>query len=97
VDWKEIVSVSRPRYPAEEIARRGQALYEREIRARVEPGNRGKILVIDIETGEYELDEDHLAALRRARARNADAELYALRIGYPALGRIGGCLRPNGP
>jgi hypothetical protein len=85
--------MSRPRYPAEEIARRGEEIYEREIRARVEPDHRGKVVVIDIESGDYELDDDHLAAVRRARARNANAELYALRVGYPALGRIGGRLK----
>ena len=82
--------MSHPPYSAEEIARRGEALYEREIRPQVEADNRGKILVVDIETGEYEIDADHLTAVRRARVKNPDAVLYALRIGYPALARIGG-------
>jgi hypothetical protein len=73
--------MSQPRSPADEIARRGEALYERELRAKIEPGNEGKILVINIDTGEYELDDDHLAAVRRLRARDGDAELYALRRG----------------
>ena len=81
------------RYTPEEIARRGEELYDQQIRQKVEPGNLGKILVLDIETGEYEIDEDHLAANRRARARRPDAVLYGLRIGYPALGKIGGSWR----
>jgi hypothetical protein len=79
-----------PRYSKEEIVRRGEELYQQGIRQKVEPGNKGKILVIDIETGEYEIDSDHLAANRRARAKHPDAALYGLRIGYPALGKIGG-------
>jgi hypothetical protein len=77
------------RYSAEEVARRAKQIYEERIRAQVETGNKGKVLVIDIETGEYELDQDHLVAAKRALARHPGAALFALRIGYPAMGRIG--------
>src|SRR5438046_5700544 len=44
-----------PRISSEEIDRRGQELYERQIRDHVETQeNLGKQIVIDIETGEYE-------------------------------------------
>jgi len=56
----------------------------------VEPGNRGKIVVINVETGAYEMDDDHLTAVQRARAKNPDALLYSLRIGFPAVDKIGG-------
>ena len=79
-----------PRYSTEEIVRRGEELYEDGIRAKVEQGNTGKILVIDIETGDYEIDDDHLQATRRALAKHPGAALYSLRIGYPSLGKIGG-------
>lgn len=79
-----------PRYSNEEIVRRGEEIYERDLRARLEPGNVGKVVVIDIETGQYELDEDEVAAARRAQARNPGAALYGTRIGYPALAKIGG-------
>jgi len=79
-----------PRYSAEEIVRRGKALYDESIRDAVEEGNHGKYLVVDIETGGYEVDEDQLAASERALARHAGAALYGMRIGYRAAGRIGG-------
>lgn len=81
--------MAHPRYTSEEIVQRGKTLYEREFRSKVEGGNKGKVLVIDIETGDYEIDEDHLAAAERALARRPDAPLFAMRIGYPSLGRIG--------
>ena len=81
--------MSHPRYTSEEIARRGQALYEERLRAEVDARDRGKFLVLDIETGEYELDVDELAALQRAKRKNPDAVLYILRVGYPAAYRIG--------
>ena len=77
-----------PTYTVDEIVERGMALYERAIRSKVEEGNKGKFLVINIETGEYEIDSSHLAASDRAAARHPDAPLFAMRIGYPALGRI---------
>jgi hypothetical protein len=82
--------MSHPRYSSDEIARRGQALYDQDIRVQVEAAHRGKFLVLDIETGEYELDESELAALQRAKAKNPGAALYILRIGYSAAYRLGG-------
>ena len=74
-----------------EVVRRGKEWYENEIRAEVdEEKDWGKPLVIDINTGHYEIDEDELAAARRAFARNPDAELYFMRIGFPAFGKMGG-------
>ena len=74
---------------AKEIVQRGKALYEQQIRTAVEAGNAGKVLVINVDTGEYEMDSDHLTASMRAAARFPGAALYAMRIGAPALGRIG--------
>jgi hypothetical protein len=78
-------------YPPGEIVRIGKELYEREVRPKVETDeNVGKILVLDIESGEYVVDDDHVTAMRRAHAQHPDGAFYHLRIGYPALGRMGG-------
>ncbi len=77
-------------YTAEEVAVRGEALYEQGIRAHVEAPHKGKFLVVDIETGDYEIDADDLAATKRALAKRSDAVLYGLRIGYPTAYRLGG-------
>ncbi len=81
--------MAHPLYSREEIIRRGKTLYEQKLRPQVETGNTGKVLVINVETGEYELDTDHLAASDRAAAKYPGAPLYAMRIGSPALGRLG--------
>jgi hypothetical protein len=73
----------------DEIANRAKALYESRIRGEVEVLHGGKYLVIDVESGDYEIDENHLAASDRAHARHPDGQFFAMRIGYPALGRIG--------
>jgi hypothetical protein len=45
------MATRQPRYSKEEFARRGNEIYESQMRQQVEEGNYGKIVVIDIETG----------------------------------------------
>lgn len=80
--------MSHIRYSSNEIAERGQALYDRDIRDKLDASARGKFLALDIETGEYVIDADERAALKRARAKHPDAAVYLLRIGYPTAYRL---------
>jgi hypothetical protein len=78
-----------PRFSSDEIVERGQALYDQQIREKVEPQQNGKFLVLDIETGEFEIDPDSVAALERATAKHPDAPLYLLRVGFPTAVTLG--------
>ncbi len=60
--------VPKPRYSKEEFARRGDEIYDRDISPHVGPNDEGKFVVIDIETGAYEIDQDELAASDRLLA-----------------------------
>ena len=40
----------------QQIGQRGQALYDQKIRPQVEQAHRGKLLVLDVNTGYYEID-----------------------------------------
>ena len=71
---------TQPRYSKEEFARRGDAIYERELRSVLEKGNDGKFVAIDIETGAYEVDADELAASDRLLARVPNAQIWLRRI-----------------
>ena len=82
-----------PRYSKEEFARRGDEIYERDVRPHVEAGNEGKFVVIDIETGAYEIDVDELTASDRLLARNPDAQIWVTRIGSRYARRFG--VRPQ--
>jgi hypothetical protein len=83
-----------PKFTSEEVTRRGQALYEEKIRARVEtPENIGKLVSIDVETGDYEIGDDaSLDAPRRLHARHQGAAIHTVRIGYNAVYALGGAL-----
>ena len=83
------MSVQQPRSSAEEVARRGDELYERTIRAQVEATHHGKVVAIDIETGAYAVDDNALAAARRLRAQYPEAEVWFVRVGHRALHHIG--------
>lgn len=82
---------NQPRYSKEEFAQRGDALYERKIKSEIEQANEGKFVAIDIETGEYEMDEDELAAVDRLLARIPDAQIWLRRIGSRYIHHFGPC------
>jgi len=86
-----------PGLTAEEIVRRGEERYERDLRDRLEPLHKGEFLVLDIDSGDYEIDPDESAALQRARARRPQGLRFVKRIGYAVAHRIGGPLRAARP
>lgn len=79
----------KPRYGKEEFARRGDHLYETQIRPQVEADHKGKIVAIDIETGAYELADDTMLATRRLYDRLPNAQPWVVRVGYRAVHRFG--------
>jgi hypothetical protein len=84
----------RRRYTKEETARRGDAIYERDLRAVLEPDHNDDYVVIDIETGAYEVDADQLAAADRLAARVPDAQVWLRKVGSRYVCRFGGHKRP---
>ena len=77
------------RYSKEELARRGQALYESSIQQQVESGNEGKIVAIDIETGAFEVADNVLPATNRLFEQYPNAQPWVIRIGYRAVYHFG--------
>ena len=77
------------RYSKEELARCGQALYESSIRQQVEAGNEGKIVAIDIESGDFEVAENVLPATQRLFEQHPEAQPWVIRIGHRAVYHFG--------
>lgn len=77
------------RYPKEEFARRGDAIYEEKIRPHLKPSDTGKYVAIDIETGEYEIASDQLKACDRLDARIPDAQTWLVKVGSRYVARFG--------
>src|SRR2546428_201546 len=87
--------MSKDRLSNEEIARRGEEFYDHSIRDTVEAvdDNIGKILVLDVDSGEYEIDEGELIPVTSPTPEHQDiiVELgYVLRrwVRDQQLGRV---------
>jgi len=83
------------RYTKEEMRRMAEVLYEKVIRGHVDEGNDGRIVAIDVDSGDYELDDESYPAVKRMLARRPEAQIYSFRIGYPAVVHFGGSFAPR--
>ncbi|HEX9941583.1 MAG TPA: hypothetical protein VGG03_06190 [Thermoanaerobaculia bacterium] len=79
-----------PRYSKEEFARRGDEIYDRDILPKLKPEDKGKLVAIDIETGDYEIDGNELVACDRLSDRRPDAQIWLRRVGSDYVYRFGG-------
>ncbi len=91
------MTTQRPHCSAEETARRGDAIYERDIRVQVEATHRGKVVAIDITSGAYVIDDNALTASEHLLAQHQEAEIWCVRIGSRVLHHIGGPRRFKDP
>jgi hypothetical protein len=83
------MATRQPLYCQEEHARRGAELYERILREKVEAEHHGRIVAIDIETGDYEIADESLTAAQALLARRPSAQIWCVRVGYPYVHRFG--------
>lgn len=79
----------RGRHPIEGCAGLGDEIYEQQLRSKLEPAHKGGIVAIDIDTGAFELGKNSPEAAARLRARLPEAQIYCIRVGYPAVYHIG--------
>ena len=77
------------RYPKEEFARRGDAIYDKDVRPQLKQSDNGKFVAIDIETGAFEMASDELQAGRALRRRIPDAQIWLVRVGSRFVHRFG--------
>ena len=78
------------RRPPEETGRLGDEIYEREIRRLVEETHHGKVVAIDVDSGDYAIGENVIVAAERLREMRPDALPWAVRVGHRALYHFGG-------
>ncbi len=83
------MTIDQLRYSKEEFARRGNEIYDSQVRPQVEEGNYGKIVAIDIETRAFELAKDTMTASDRLLEKYPDAQIWRVRIGHKGVHRFG--------
>ncbi len=80
-----------PTRPRDEIARLGDDIYERDVRPQVESDHDGEIVSIDVDTGNWAIGNDLLAAADQLREQRPEAvNVWSLRVGHRAVYKFGG-------
>jgi hypothetical protein len=78
-----------PRYSMDEFARRGEEIFERDVQSQLDGYPPDDFVLIDIESGAYEVDADALTASDRLLARYPDAQTWMRRVGSRQAYRFG--------
>ena len=80
-------------FPHRSVASRGRAIYMGKIRPHVYPQEMGKVIVVDVRSGDYEMcanEMDQVPALDRLLERRPDALIWRKRVGYQTVAGFGG-------
>ncbi len=72
----------------DELAERGEELYENEIKPNLDSGHEAQFIVIDVETSDYEINDDDFLATELLMERNPDAKTWITRVGHQVAYRI---------
>ena len=83
------MTVRHPRYSKEDFAKRGNDIYETRVRSKIEEGNEGKIVAIEIETCQIEFADFLLASSILVLRKVPVALTLFVRIGYPVVDHFG--------
>ena len=85
-------------YEPGEIAARGESIYQQQVLPQVGPVEKGTFVVIDVESGDYEVDPRDATATRRLLKRRPKAVTYGVRVGYrAAYSHIGAHINQHTP
>jgi hypothetical protein len=75
----------------EEIEKRGEEFYAQHIRDKLTASDKGRFVVIDVTTGDYEIaDNDVTASLCMLERKSRGENLYGIRIGHRTAYKLGG-------
>ena len=81
---------SAPNLTPGEITDLGEKIYRAKIRPTLIESDIGKFVHIDVNTGEYEIDDDDISGEVILCQRVPNAKIYTLRVGYSAAYFMGG-------
>jgi hypothetical protein len=81
---------TRRRFSKEEIARHGDAIYQADVLPRLTAEDADKFAAIDVDSGNFELASDELAACDRLSARIPEPQIWLVKVGTRYLHRFAG-------
>ena len=68
-----------------EFERLGRQIYEEQLKQRLESEYKGKIVAIEVGSGEYFLGDTVVEAIKKGEAMYPGELFYVIRVGYPAV------------
>jgi hypothetical protein len=77
------------RHRNDEFASRGDEIYEGKVRPLLTEKDKGRIVAIDVDSGEYAIGDDELDAFDRLQARVPEAQAWFVRVGSRSVHRLG--------
>jgi len=81
-----------------DLATRAHAIYDADLRHKLEPHEHGRYLALEVETGDYELADSIVAANQKMRAKHPlPALFFTFRVGYPTAVKMVGAHCGNRP
>ena len=66
----------------------GRAIYHEKIHPTLGPEHKGKVVVIDVKSGDYEIADRHITAARQLRKRRPDAYTWEEWVDVPVTYKI---------
>lgn len=78
-----------------EIARKGEEIYEKNLKDKIEKDYYGKFVAIEVETGKYFLGETLDEASNKAKKKYPDKINYIKKIGFPAVFTMSHHFKPS--
>ena len=75
---------------ARELGRLGQEIYDRDLKAKLEPERNGEYVVVHVVNGDYAVDPDERQAYDAMREKYPDDVFFFARIGSDAAEGFGG-------
>ena len=86
---------SLPQIKIEEIAKKGEEIYQKKLKLKYEPSHNGKFLAIEIESEEEFLGDTSVEAVEKAKAKYPKKLFYIKKISFPATEAISSRLPPQ--
>ena len=71
-----------------ELAQEGEEIYKSRLKRKLEEKHRGKIIAIDVDSGEYFMGKTVLEAVEKGRQKYPNKVFHVIRVGYPAVHSI---------
>jgi hypothetical protein len=77
-----------PRLDDDVLAQMGKDVYARIVLPQLRPEDHGKYVVMDVESGAFEVDAKPHAAITRLRARIPGMQAWMERAGFPTTNKL---------